>query len=184
MNFKKIIMYITIITLIIVILIVGYYVLKATQHKKVKEYIPEEEISEKELRKTVISLYFLNNETYQLSTEKRQIDSKELVNYPYEVLINLLIEGPKSDRLKKLIPEGTKLINTKIDKDILFINFSNEFVENPNLGIIQEELIVQSIVNTVTELTEINKIIILIDGEENRGFPDNQLFFSKVFTRQ
>ena len=52
------------------------------------------------------------------------------------------------------------------------------------MGQQQEELILKSIVNTVTELTEINKVTILIDGEENKGFPDNGVIFDKIFVRE
>ena len=119
----------------------------------------------------------------ELKPETRKIDSKLLINYPYEILINLLIEGPKNEKLLKLIPENTKLLGTQIKNNILYINLSKEFIDEQNLGKQQEELIVKSIVNTVTELTEINKIAILIEGEEAKAFPDNELNFNKIFIR-
>lgn len=185
MKNKKIVMYVSIILIVIIIVGVGYYILNNTKkNNKILEYIPEEEISKEQLRQTVVTLYFLDSNSYELSPESRQIDSRELINYPYEVLINLLIEGPKNEKLIKLIPEATKIINTEIKENILIINFSKEFIEEQNLGREQEELIVKSIVNTVTELTEINGIAILIEGEENKGFPDNELIFDKIFKRE
>ena len=101
-----------------------------------------------------------------------------------EKLINLLIEGPKNEKLIKLIPENAKLNSAQIKENILFVDFSKEFINEQNLGQQQEELILKSIVNTVTELTEINKVTILIDGEENKGFPDNEVIFDKIFVRE
>ena len=187
MKNKKIVMYICIIIIIIIILVVGYYIFNNSQKRYNKnngEYIPQEEISEEQMRKTVVLLYFLDPKNYALIPEARQIDSKELIDYPYEFLINLLIEGPKNEKLIKLIPEGAKLINTKIENNILYLNFSEELIKNQNLGKEQEGLILKSIVNTVTELTEINEIAILIEGEKDKGFPDDGIIFNKVFIRE
>ena len=187
MKNKKIIMYSIVLIIIIIILIVGYYIFnnaKKNNNKKNEEYIPQEEISEEQMRKTVVLLYFLDSEKCDLIPEARQIDSKELINYPYEYLINLLIEGPQNDKLIKLIPEGTKLWHTELINNILYLDFSEEFIKNKYLGKEQEELILKSIVNTLTELTEINKIAILIEGENNKGFPDNEVMFNKIFIRE
>lgn len=185
MKNKRIIMYISIVLIVLILISVGYYIInKANKNKKILEYIPEKEITEEQLRTTVVTLYFLNPETKELEQEARQIDSKELINYPYEFLINLLIEGPKNEKLIKIIPEKTELINTQIKNNILYINFSKEFIEEQNLGKEQEELIIKSIVNTVTELTEINKIAILIEGETDKSFPDNEIVFDKIFVRE
>ena len=96
----------------------------------------------------------------------------------------MLIQGPKNEKLVKLIPENTKINNAEIKENILYLDFSEEFIKEQNLGKEQEELIVKSIVNTLTELTEINQIKILINGKENDKFPDNGVTFDKVFTRQ
>lgn len=187
MKNKKLVMYVSIILIMTILIGVGYFIYSNIKNRNgeiISEYIPQEEITEKQLRKTVVTLYFLDSEKYKLVPEARQIDSKELVKDPYKMLINLLIEGPKNERLIKLIPEETKLISTEIKDNVLFINFSKEFIKEQNLGKEQEELILKSIVNTVTELTEINKVAFLIEGEKNKGFPDNGVIFDKLFIRE
>jgi len=187
MKNKKLIMYVSIIIIMAILILVGYFIYNNIKNKNneiISEYIPQEEITEEQLRQTVVTLYFLDIENYKLVPEARKIDCKELLKDPYNLLINLLIEGPKNEKLIKLIPEETKLINTEIKDNILFINFSKELINEQNLGKEQEELILKSIVNTVTELTEINKVIFLIEGEENKGFPDNGVIFDKIFIRE
>lgn len=183
MKNKKIIMYMAIIILIIFILGIGAIILKNNKEKKqiVGEYTPVEEITDEQLRQTNITLYFCNNLTGELATEIRQIDAKKLLDNPQNELINYLIEGPVSDNLSKLIPEGTKLINSELKDGILLINFSEEFIKEQNLGLEQERKIVESIVKTLTQLNEINGIKILINGEENMGFPDEELNFKEIF---
>lgn len=188
MKNKKIIMYVSIILIVLIILGFGYIVLNKLKNNNKEiiseEYTPEAEITEEQLRQTVITLYFLDSASYELVPEARKIDVKELVDNPYNLLVNYLIEGPKNDKLQKLIPENTKLNNSYIQNDILYLDFSEELIKEQNLGLEQEELIIKSIVNTVTELTEVNKVSILINGEKNKGFPDGELMFDKIFIRE
>ena len=187
MKNKKLIMYVGIILIVLVLIVVGYFIYNNAKNKNndiLLEYTPQEEITEEQLRQTVVTLYFLDPNSYKLVPEARQIDSKKLVNDPYEELIKLLIEGPKNENLLKIIPENTQINSAQIKDNILYIDLSEDFIDEQNLGKEQEELILKSIVNTVTELTEINKVAFLIDGEENRGFPDNGVIFDKIFVRE
>ena len=188
MKNKKIIMYVSIILIVVILLWVGYIIVNKIKNNKNKiienEYIPQEEITNEQLRQTIITLYFLEPESYNISPEARQIDAKLLLDNPYELLINLLIQGPKNEKLLKLIPENTKLNSAKIIDNILYIDFSEDFIKEQFLGKEQEELILKSIIYTVTELTEINKVAILINGEEDSGFPDGELMFNKIFIRE
>lgn len=154
---KKLFMYLIIILLIIIFLFVGWFEIKNHKNnKKINEYIPEEEISTKQLRMTNISLFFLNEENGEIGEEIRQIDSKELLNNPEEKLINYLIEGPKNEKLKKIIPENIKLINIEKNNGILLIEFSENISNLENY-----EKIKKAIIQTVSQLNEINNIKII-----------------------
>ena len=93
----------------------------------------------------------------------------------------MLIEGPKNEQLLKLIPENTKLNNVEIKDGIVYIDFSEDFIKEQNLGEKQEKLIINSILKTLIELSEVNGIKILINGNENCGFPDNAVNFNEIF---
>ena len=53
--------------------------------------------------------------------------------------------------------------------------------ENHQGGEEQESITIYSIVNTMTNLTEVNAIKILIDGKENQAFKDNKIKFDDPF---
>lgn len=148
------------------------------------EYTPEEEISDEQLRKTIVTLYFKNKENGTIMPEARQIDVSILAKDPYQYLIKELINGPKNEKMEKVIPEGTQLYSVELKGDVLWIDFSKEFIENAKEGKEEEEKIMFTISNTLTELTEINAIRILINGEEGKGFRDNQIQFDKNFERK
>lgn len=180
-NLKKIIL----ILIIIILIIIGvvFFVKNRQEQPKYEEYEPEQEISEEQERQTMVSLYFVNKSTRKVEPEARLIDVKELITDPYTVLINLLIEGPKNENHEKAIPEGTKLLEAKMEGDILILNFSEEFINNHIGSKLEEENTITSIVNTLTELTEVNYIKILINGEENQTFKDGELELNQNFVR-
>ena len=159
---------ITIIVFILIILGV-YFLFKNIEIKKVEDeyqdYIPEQEIIEESNTQTKIILYFENKETGELETETQIVDAKTLLNEPYKEMINLLIKGPQSSNLNKLIPDGTILNDIKVENGCANINFSKEFL---NFESDEKKLkIINSIVNTLTNLKEINSITFSINGEKN-----------------
>lgn len=161
----------TIISIIIfIIIILGiYFIYKNIEIKKVEDeyqdYTPEEEISDSQTRQTKIILYFENIETGELETEIKLIDANLLIKNPYKELIDLLIKGPQSSNLKKLVPDGTRLNDVNIEKNCAIINFSEEFLNYENEE--KKLKIINSIVNTLTNLKEINSVSFLINGEKN-----------------
>lgn len=164
------------IVILVIVLIGGYLGIRYVKNKQketiVEEYIPQEEITENQVRQTIVSLYFPAKETNELNPEARLIDIKEIINNPYEKLINLLIDGPKNDKNKKIIPEGTKLNKSYLDEDCLVLDFSAEFLNYSQEDEKEKTNMINSIVNTLTELTEVNRVKILIDGNENNEFKE------------
>lgn len=170
-----------IIIIAVIAVIIGIFMIVKNKTAKTIQYEPQEEISGEQERKTIISLYFINKKTKEVAPEARMIDVKDLINEPYKVLINFLIEGPKNENLEKTIPEGTKLLGATLEGDTLKLNFSREFLNKE--GKEAEEKTIESLVNTLTELTEVNSIRILIEGEENKKFQDGELSFENNFLR-
>ena len=154
--------------LVVILGVVIYYFNKnklEETNEIVQEYVPAEEVSDEQLRSTIISLYFVNKDSGEINPEARTININLLLENPYKYLLEQLIEGPKNEKLQKVIPDNTKINNVELKGDILYIDFSHE-------------------VKTVTELNEVNAIKILIDGEENKCFKDEEINFEKEFLRE
>lgn len=172
-----------IILAIIIIAIIIFTVNKFGDNSKEKDeyqnYIPEEEISEQQARQTIVTLYFVNKETGKIDSEARLIDAVTLIDNPYQELVNLLISGPKNDKLNKIIPEGTKINSATRQGDCVIVDFSEEFLncleneENKNNAI-------NSIVNTLTELNEVNSVKFLIDNNENENIKDTFIRINEI----
>ncbi len=169
---------------LVVILLGGYIIIGKVKEKTmeedqlaVEEYTPQEEIAEEQVRQTIVSLYFPNRETNELTPEARLLDIKEIINNPYEKLVTLLIEGPKNEKNKRIIPENTKINKTYLENDCVVLDFSPEFLNYKKEDEQEKANLINGIVNTLTELTEVNQVKILIDGNQNSEF-------AEVYTRQ
>ena len=166
--------FLIIIFILIIFIISGYFISKNkkinTNSNLENDYTPEEEISEEQMRNTIVSLYFLDSANNCLKTEGRVIDSASLLTNPYQTLVNLLIEGPKNSDLTKLIPDNTTLINASIDHSNVILNFSSEILNFADET--QKYNIINSILNTLSQLNEVNSFNILINNEVSEQYPD------------
>lgn len=187
MNNKKVKMFVSIIIIVAILGCAGFYITTKLKNNKVdyyNEYTPQEEISDEQFRSTIVKLYFLNKSTGELEAENRSVDAKILITDPCISLLNLLIGGPENTSLSKTIPDGTKVNKVTIQGDMAIIDFSKEFIENHSGGTIEETNTIYSIVNTLTQLTEINSISITIDGTANSAFKDNYINFTEPFAKK
>ena len=175
MKNKKIVIIFSV--LLIILIIGGYFVIKYLKQKGesgeiTEEYTPQEEISEEQLRQTIVTLYFLSKDTKEITPEARLVDIKDIITNPYENLINLLIEEPKNEKNQKVIPDNTKLNKTYMEGDCITLDFSQEILNYDKNYEKAKENMVNTIVNTLTELTEVNKVKILIDGNQSEEFQE------------
>ena len=165
---------IAIITLIIIILLVIFIFnnisIENLEEEQYQNYTPQEEISEEQMRQTKVILYFANAESGELEAETKIVEANTLINDPYKEIMQWLIKGPQSSNLIKLIPEGTALHDIKLEKSCAIINVSNEFLNYETEG--NKLKIINSIVNTLTNLKEIDSVRFLINGEENEQIKD------------
>lgn len=161
----------------IIIIIMGFLIYKnvsiENKEDEYQDYVPEEEISEEQMRQTKVVLYFANIETGELETEIKVVDANTLIKNPEKQIMELLIKGPQSSSLKKLIPDGTVLNDIKIEESCAIINVSKEFLNYQN----DEEKynIINSIVNSLTNLKEIDSVKFLINGEENENLSETYI---------
>ena len=148
---------------IVVAIIVGVIVIMSNVNIET-EYIPETEISETDLRKTIVTLYFQNKETKEMVKETRLIDSKELLLNPYEKMIEMLLTGPESADNENAIPQGTKLLKTSLENGVLIVTVSQEFLGNQT----DENSINKSIEEislTLRQFTEVTSVNVIVEGE-------------------
>jgi germination protein M len=113
-----------------------------------------------------IILYFSNKDANYLIPEYRDIQHDE----PNVVkrIVQELIKGPMAEGLEPTMPEGLTekdILDAKINGDTAIVNFSSNLKTRHKGGSAGETLTVYSIVNSITELPNIKRVQILIDGK-------------------
>ena len=171
-----------IIIILIIAIAITVFLLWKNKDKNAENNViqPQEETTDEQMRTALVTLYYVNKETKELTPEGRMIDVKNLLTDPYETLVNLLIEQPKNEKLQSAIPNGTKVLGAELKGDVVYLDLSNEFIENNS---VEEKTIINAIVNTLTELNEVNGVKILINGQENKEFKGGKVNFKDTFTR-
>ena len=160
--------FIIIFIIFIIICLIIYFLINhmsIIKNNEYMDYTPEQEISDSQSRETTITLYFLNPENNQLKSEGCVINSSELLQNPYKTIVEKLIEGPTDEKLQKVFPENTRLIDAKLQNDYVVLNFSEEILNFKDD--IQKYNIINSLLNSLTQLNEVNSIKILINNETN-----------------
>ncbi len=159
----KIFLYIVLLIIIVIAIFLGVKSFFKVKPDEIKEYTPQEEISEEQERQTLVTLYFQNKETKDIMPEARLIDVKQLINNPCETLMKLLLEGPKNEKLESAIPKDVTLIGVTTKGNMAEVNLSTSIT---NIGKDEKERIMNSVKNTLVELAEIESVKILINGKE------------------
>lgn len=113
-----------------------------------------------------IILYFSNKDANYLIPEYRDIqhDEPNIVKR----IVQELIKGPMEDGLEPTMPEGISekdVLDAKVSGDTAVINLSSNLKTKHKGGSAGETLTIYSIVNSITELPNIKRVQILIDGK-------------------
>lgn len=95
-------------------------------------------------------------------------------------LIEELMTVPPASDFSSPIPEGTVLKNIKVIDGICYVDFNESFRSNHYGGSTGERMTVYSIVNTLTELSNVSRVQFLIEGEKTSSFKGH-LDFSQLF---
>ena len=111
-----------------------------------------------------INLYFADNDKKQLTRESRTIiitDQQPIEQY----IINELIKGTNSKGMKTLLSDKTVLMSVDVEDGVCYLNFKSDFLANNSGNDKHEELVIYSIVNSLTELNSIIKVQFYMDGK-------------------
>ena len=135
------------------------------------------------------SLYFADTDNNRICCEIRYINSENAtksVNSLCEALINELLLGPDSALGVSGSYFGSVVLNgeTEVDasKGMVTIDLSEDFLSCGNGKESNEKLIIYSIVDTLTEIKDIQRVKINIDGQQQKNMKSG-LSLSEPFER-
>lgn len=129
---------------------------------------PGEQINS--INRASITLYFANEDTQTLVREYRTVYYNSNIALE-KIVIEHLLAGPRTEGLLSTIPLGTKLTSITTVDGICYVSFDSGF-QNQNYEI-PEEIVIYSIVNSLTALSFIDKVQISVNGDTTGVYRDS-----------
>lgn len=111
-----------------------------------------------------VTLYFASEDNSALKKEERGVQVIE--GAILKACVMALIDGPKTEGLRKTIPEGTAIRGISIKDNVATVDLSKEFGNTSGLDEVVARL---SIVNTLTGINGIEKVKMRIEGNDLIG---------------
>lgn len=110
-----------------------------------------------------VTLYFADDQANKLIAEERDVipGGKLLA----AAVVEELIKGSETG-LGRTIPDGTRVLDLRIEEGVAYVDFSQEFKKNHWGGSAGEIMTVYSVVNSLAHLEGIEKVQFLLEGEQ------------------
>ena len=129
---------------------------------------PGEQINS--IQTSTIVLYFANKKGNGLVQETQEVHHSSNISLE-KLVIEHLLEGPKSKNAQSAIPEGTKLVGVSVLDGVCYVNLDDAF-RNQNYSI-EEPVVIYSIVDSLSEISTINKVQISVNGNTKGVYRDS-----------
>jgi hypothetical protein len=113
----------------------------------------------------IIILYFPNDQMTGLVAEQRAVYIDELIGYRETFIIEALIHGPVTAGLSPAMSANITFNSVRRYGEVVFVDFTQDFITNFGGGTTAEEMMIFSLVNTLTETPGVNLVQILVDGQ-------------------
>lgn len=112
-----------------------------------------------------------NNYVARTTIVKNKEETLDIIK---EIVDALTIGGSKSnyipENFKAIIPKNTKLIDLSLSEGLLKLNFSKEFLTIDKL---YEEKMIESLIYSLTEINDVNKLMIFVEGKQLTKLPNS-----------
>lgn len=106
--------------------------------------------------------------TYDMTVPLARLLVEQLLAGPEKV------EGVNTSDVRAAIPDGTVLNSLSIRDNVCYVDFSKEFVNIQ--AEVKSEIVLYSIVNTLCELPDVNKVQFTVDGGQQESYGDMKNF--------
>lgn len=117
-----------------------------------------------------LTLYFANEAGDKLVEVKREVHYHGTTSME-RLIVEQLIKGPEEEeKCKATISSETKIQNVVFEDGICYVNLNEGFLKVDND--VTAQVTVYSLVNSLTEMTGVNKVQIQINGKTTKTFRD------------
>ncbi len=109
------------------------------------------------------TVYFADSNLRYLVAETRDATLSDNESAEAYVMRSLL-EGPESQQLEAIIPEGTRILSVSTSDGVCTVDLSQEFYKNRLGDTYGAYMTIYGIVNTLTSLSDVSSVEFLVEG--------------------
>lgn len=129
--------------------------------------------------KVKLKLYFANESGDKLVAVNRTLVYNSNVSLE-KLVVEQLIEGPSNKETYPTLNKDTKIVSITTKDGVCYVNLNEAFLKQ--IPEVSTEVMIYSITNSLVELSNVNKVQILINGDSDTTFREKKLL-KTIFER-
>ena len=122
--------------------------------------------------KVELKLYFANAEGKKLVPVFRSVVYNSNISME-KLAVEQIISGPNTNICFPTISKDTRVNSLSVRDGVCYIDFDQAFLNEPYN--VTAEVAIYSIVNTIAELSDVNKVVFSVNGAQSFTFKDTQM---------
>ncbi len=128
-----------------------------------------------------LTLYFASNDGNSMVREMRDLHYSTNITLP-KVVMEQLLKGPMTKNLRNVFTDDVKVLDVYVNDKSCIVNLNKAFLKAGEDLSMKPEVVIYSIVNTLCDVLEIERVQFQIDGDSNVYYA-GELSFSGPFHR-
>lgn len=121
-------------------------------------------------QKSTLILYFASQDGKELVEVERTVLNDSTMAME-KLVMNLLLEGPADSDTRAVIPDTVSILDISIRSGTCYVNFDSAFLTDTMD--LPPEIIIYSIVNSLSELTDVSQVQIMVNGSSDVKFKES-----------
>lgn len=134
------------------------------------DFIDDTDDNVNNLQWSELTLYFANQKGDKLVKDNVSVAYSRSVSVE-RVIVEQLINGPDIASCSKTLPSGMKLLSISVTDGTCYVNLDSSFLNE--MVNVSDTIPIYSIVNSLCELSEIDNVQILVNGDSKKTFRES-----------
>lgn len=120
--------------------------------------------AEEEPVEVTAALHFRRGDSRELGFEFRVFRLTESDSVA-QVVLEALIAGPQDEGLERILPVDLKVLSTRLEGKMCYVDLSRAFVQQIPQEEWEQQMVIDSLVNTLCSLENVEQVQILVEGQ-------------------